>query len=78
MSRMGDAYIEIQELTVQAIESGAQTVNEVLVFVNDRALLKVDEPMMVQIIQDLDWDYAPECPPLRKDAWDIRHGKDQA
>jgi hypothetical protein len=57
MSRVGDAYIEVQELAVQAIENGAQTVNDVLTYVNTHALLKVDEPFIVQIIQDLDYDY---------------------
>jgi len=52
MSRMSDLALEVDELVVQAIESGAQTERQVQTYVNDRLALTIDIGQINRIIGD--------------------------
>lgn len=52
MSRMSDLALEIDELIVQAIETGAQTEQQVQTYVNDRLMVHIDIGQINRIIGD--------------------------
>ena len=58
MSRMSDAYTDIVELVGDAIEEGADYISDVVEYVNQRSILKVDREIIKGIIDSLDFDYA--------------------
>jgi hypothetical protein len=49
---MSDLALEVDELVVQAIESGAQTERQVQTYVNDRLALTIDIGQINRIIGD--------------------------
>jgi len=52
MSRMSDLAIEVDELIVQAIETGAQTERQVQTYVNDRLCIHIPIEQINRIIGD--------------------------
>ena len=52
MSRMSDLALEVDELVVQAIETGAQTERQVQTYVNDRLCLHIPIEQINRIIGD--------------------------
>lgn len=49
MSHIKRALEDIEELTVQAIEAGANSVNDVVVYVNSTSPIKADEDLIESI-----------------------------
>lgn len=49
MSAMKRALEDIEELTVDAIEAGANTVNDVVVYVNSQSSVRADEDLIESI-----------------------------
>lgn len=52
MSRMSDLALEVDELIVQAIETGAQTEQQVQTYVNDRLCIYIPIEQINRIIGD--------------------------
>ena len=52
MSRMSDLALEVDELVVQAIETGAQTQQQVQTYVNDRLCIHIPIEQINRIIGD--------------------------
>jgi len=52
MSRMSDLALEVDELVVQAIEYGAQTEQQVQMYVNDRLATSIPIQQINRIIDD--------------------------
>ena len=52
MSRMSDLALEVDELIVQAIETGAQTERQVQTYVNDRLCIHIPIEQINRIIGD--------------------------
>lgn len=50
MSRMSDAWLEVEELVYDAIAAGCEYDNEVVYYVNERAPLKVDRDVIISIL----------------------------
>lgn len=50
MSRMSDAWLEVEELVYDAIAAGCIYDGEVVRYVNERAPLKVDRDVIVGIL----------------------------
>ena len=58
MSRMSDAYNEVIDLVVEAIEAGAFYLGDVVEYVNARSAVKAERSVIAGIIDSLDTDYA--------------------
>lgn len=58
MSRMSDAWLEIEELVYDAIAAGCIYDGEVVHYVNSRAPLKVDRDVIIGILDTYvsDWN----------------------
>jgi len=52
MSRMSDLALQVDELIVQAIETGAQTERQVQTYVNDRLCIHIPIEQINRIIGD--------------------------
>ena len=53
MSRMSDAYTDIVDLVGDAIEAGAYYINDVVEYVNERSVLKIDRELASGIVNSL-------------------------
>ena len=62
MSRMSDLALEVDELIVQAIETGAQTEQQVQTYVNDRLCIHIPIEQINRIIHDFYGHYG-QLPP---------------
>ena len=58
MSRMSDAYNDVIDLVVEAIEGGAFYLGDVVEYVNARSAVKAERSVIAGIIDSLDTDYA--------------------
>lgn len=53
MSAMKRVYEDVVELTVEAVEAGANNVNDVVVYVNSQTPIRVDEQVIETIWSQL-------------------------
>lgn len=53
MSAMKQVYEDVIELTVEAVEAGANNVNDVVVYVNAQTPIRVDEDVIESIWEQM-------------------------